>query len=174
MNQMKYKIIGILLVLAPLVSRAQKEATIDKSVVTVIGGAKQAVPLRLTERKFLPMQAVGLPGEDFQLEFQEQGEWPLQKLPQLNPVAIDMREGDEKNSAYGVKYANALKIGGGNYGRTLLNFNVGFAPKENSFLGIYLNHDGNLTGPIAEEFSARNENQVKVLSRYFGEKNLLG
>lgn len=170
MNQMKANIIGIIILLAPWLTCAQKEATIDKSVVTVIGGAKQVVPLRLTDRKFLPMQPVGLPGETFQMQFQEQGEWPLQKLPQLNPTAIDMREGDEKNSAYGVKYANALKIGGGNYGRTLLNFNVGFAPKDNSFLGVYLNHDGNLSGPVAEEFSARNENQVKVMSRHFGEK----
>ena len=170
MNQMKSNILGIFILIAPWVVMAQKEATIDKSVVTVIGGAKQVVPLRLTERQFLPMQSVGLPSESFDMKFQEQGEWPLQKLPQLNPTAIDMREGDEKNSAYGVKYANALKIGGGNYGRTLLNFNVGFAPKDNSFLGVYVNHDGNLSGPVAEEFSARNENQVKVMSRHFGEK----
>ena len=172
MKEIKIKILGIVLLLAPWVLFGQKEATIDKSVVTVFGGVKQTVPLRLTERKFFPMKAVRLPLESFELNFEEQGAWPLQKLPQLNLVAIDMRDGDEKNSAYGYKFSNALKIGAGNYGRTLLNFNVGYAPKANSFLGIYLNHDSNLTGPIAEEMSGRSENQVKVLSRYFGEKIL--
>ena len=79
MKEIKIKILGFVLLLAPWVLFGQKEATIDKSVVTVFGGAKQTVPLRLTERKFFPMKAVRLPLESFELNFEEQGAWPLQK-----------------------------------------------------------------------------------------------
>ncbi len=148
---------------------AQKEAVIEKSIVTLQGGAKQSTVFKMKEREFKLMSTVPLEEGTLVLNFKER-DWRVQNLPTINPIALNMRDGDESNSAYGIKYANTLKIGAGNYGRTLFDFKVGSAPKENKFLGLYVNHDGNLWGPTQDEFSARNENQVKFVSRSFGAK----
>ena len=148
---------------------AQKEAVIEKSDLTVKGGAKQSLVFKMNERTFKPMSAVPLEERTLHLNFKER-DWRIQELPIMNPIVLNMRDQVVLQTDYGVKYANTLQVGGGNYGRTLFDFKVGYAPQENKFLGLYVNHDANFSGPTGDEFSARNENHVKLVSRALGSK----
>jgi hypothetical protein len=98
--------------------------------------------------------------------------WPTDSLPSIQaPVAQDMRSRDTAKVAFGEKYNNVFQLGAGNYGHTLLNFNASYTPKENKFIGVYLNHDANALGPVQTTFSARSENQARLVSRYLGAVN---
>ncbi|CAM4130267.1 hypothetical protein EWU23_02545 [Cytophagaceae bacterium 50C-KIRBA] len=99
--------------------------------------------------------------------------WEGASLPKINNSIVDPREGDELTSSYGPKFKNVFKVGAGNYGHTLMNAHFGFTPNENSFHGLYINHDANRRGPVATSFSGRNENEIKVYSKTFTPSYLL-
>lgn len=146
---------------------------IDKSVIIVQGGAKSRWQLKVSERKYLPLKTFQMP---LSLPANTQKStaviWPTDSLPSIEaPKAQDMRSRDTAKVAFGEKYNNVFQIGAGNYGHTLLNFNASYTPKENKFIGVYLNHDANAQGPVQSTFSARSENQARLVSRYLGAVN---
>jgi hypothetical protein len=86
------------------------------------------------------------------------------------PEALKLQINGSKLAIITIKNTNIAKFGIGNYGRTLFNFNTGYAPRENKFLGLYVNHDANQSGSVLNEFSGRSENEVRFSSRSFGKK----
>ena len=159
-------LIGILL--SP--SLLAQKGTIDRSVITTFGGAKKSIDLKVSERKFeeLPNFKVESPSVILKMEDRS---WPLDSLPKFTePEALKLQINGSKLASLTVKNSNIAKFGIGNYGRTLFNFNTGFAPSENKFLGLYVNHDANQTGSVLNEFSGRSENEVRFSSRSFGKK----
>ena len=94
-------------------------------------------------------------------------------LPVINTSIIGPRAGEELVSPFGSKAKNSIKIGAGNYGRTLLNGHFGYNPSEKESRGLYINHDANSIGPTDNAFSSRSENQVKVYSQSLWSKALL-
>lgn len=148
---------------------AQK-GTIDRSVITTFGGAKKTIDLKVSDRKFeeLPNFKIESPAVILKLENRN---WPLDSLPKFTePEALKLQINGSKLAILTVKNTNIAKFGIGNYGRTLFNFNTGYAPKENKFLGLYVNHDANQSGSVLNEFSGRSENEVRFSSRSFGKK----
>jgi hypothetical protein len=148
---------------------AQK-GTIDRSVITTFGGAKKSIDLKISDRKFeeLPNFKIESPSVILKLENRN---WPLDSLPKFTePEALKLQINGSKLAILTVKNTNIAKFGIGNYGRTLFNFNTGYAPKENKFLGLYVNHDANQSGSVLNEFSGRSENEVRFSSRSFGKK----
>jgi hypothetical protein len=148
---------------------AQK-GTIDRSVITTFGGAKKSIDLKISDRKFeeLPNFKIESPSVILKLENRN---WPLDSLPKFTePEALKLQINGSKLAILTIKNTNIAKFGIGNYGRTLFNFNTGYAPKENKFLGLYVNHDANQSGSVLNEFSGRSENEVRFSSRSFGKK----
>jgi hypothetical protein len=146
---------------------------IDKSVIVVPGGAKSRWQLKVSERKYLPLKTFQMP---LSLPANTQKStsitWPTDSLPNIEaPQAQDMRSRDTAKVAFGEKYNNVFQVGAGNYGHTILNFNASYTPKENKFIGVYLNHDANAQGPVQSTFSSRSENQARLVSRYLGAVN---
>jgi hypothetical protein len=146
---------------------------IDKSVIVVPGGAKSLWQLKVSERQYLPLKSFKMPLSIKEMKQQATSlSWPNDSLPSIQaPAAQDMRSRDTAKVAFGEKYNNVLQLGAGNYGHTMLNFNASFTPKENKFIGVYLNHDANAQGPVQSTFSARSENQARLVSRYLGAVN---
>jgi hypothetical protein len=146
---------------------------IDKSVIIVPGGAKSIWQLKVSERQFLPLKTFDMPLGDKQLKPKLVNRvWPTDSLPNMaTPIPQNMRSRDTAKVAFGKKYSNVLQIGAGNYLHSLVNFNGSYSSNENKFVGFYLNHDANAEGPEAGKFSARSENQARLVSRYLGSKN---
>lgn len=148
---------------------AQK-GTIDRSVITTFGGAKKSIDLKVSDRKFEELPNFKLESPSVILKIEERN-WPLDSLPKFNePEALKLQINGSKLAIITVKNTNIAKFGIGNYGRTLFNFNTGYAPSENKFLGLYVNHDANQSGSVLNEFSGRSENEVRFSSRSFGKK----
>lgn len=148
---------------------AQK-GTIDRSVITTFGGAKKTIDLKVSDRKFeeLPSFKIESPSVILKMDSRD---WPLDSLAKFTePEALKLQINGSKLAIITVKNTNIAKFGIGNYGRTLFNFNTGYAPSENKFLGLYVNHDANQTGSVLNEFSGRSENEVRFSSRSFGKK----
>ena len=148
---------------------AQK-GTIDRSVITTFGGAKKSIDLKISDRKFeeLPNFKIESPSVILKLENRN---WPLDSMPKFTePEALKLQINGSKLAIITIKNTNIAKFGIGNYGRTLFNFNTGYAPRENKFLGLYVNHDANQSGSVLNEFSGRSENEVRFSSRSFGKK----
>lgn len=148
---------------------AQK-GTIDRSVITTFGGAKKSIDLKISDRKFeeLPNFKIESPSVILKLENRN---WPLDSMPKFTePEALKLQINGSKLAILTIKNTNIAKFGIGNYGRTLFNFNTGYAPRENKFLGLYVNHDANQSGSVLNEFSGRSENEVRFSSRSFGKK----
>lgn len=146
---------------------AQK-GTIDRSVITTFGGAKKSIDLKVSDRKYdeLPSFKIESPSVILKMESRN---WPLDSLPKFTePEALKLQVNGSKLAIITVKNTNIAKFGAGNYGRTLFNFNTGYAPRENKFLGLYVNHDANQTGSVLNEYSGRSENEVRFSSRSFG------
>lgn len=148
---------------------AQK-GTIDRSVITTFGGAKKSIDLKVSDRKFEELPNFKMESPAVILKLEEQN-WPLDSLPKFTePEALKLQINGSKLASLTVKNTNIAKFGIGNYGRTLFTFNTGYAPSENKFLGLYVNHDANQTGSVLNEFSGRSENEVRFSSRSFGKK----
>jgi len=148
---------------------AQK-GTIDRSVITTFGGAKKTIDLKVSDRKFeeLPSFKIESPSVILKMDSRD---WPLDSLAKFTePEALKLQVNGSKLAIITVKNTNIAKFGIGNYGRTLFNFNTGYAPSENKFLGLYVNHDANQSGSVLNEFSGRSENEVRFSSRSFGKK----
>lgn len=148
---------------------AQK-GTIDRSVITTFGGAKKTIDLKVSDRKFdeLPSFKIESPTVILKMDSRD---WPLDSLAKFTePEALKLQVNGSKLAIITVKNTNIAKFGIGNYGRTLFNFNTGYAPSENKFLGLYVNHDANQTGSVLNEYSGRSENEVRFSSRSFGKK----
>ena len=148
---------------------AQK-GTIDRSVITTFGGAKKTIDLKVSDRKFeeLPSFKIESPSVILKMDSRD---WPLDSLAKFTePEALKLQVNGSKLAIITVKNTNIAKFGIGNYGRTLFNFNTGYAPSENKFLGLYVNHDANQTGSVLNEYSGRSENEVRFSSRSFGKK----
>ena len=148
---------------------AQK-GTIDRSVITTFGGAIKSIDLQVSDRKFddLPNFKIESPSVVLKLEGRN---WPLDSLPKFTePEALKLQINGSKLASLTVKNTNIARFGVGNYGRTMFNFNTGYAPSENKFLGLYVNHDANQSGSVLNEFSGRSENEVRFSSRSFGKK----
>jgi hypothetical protein len=94
-------------------------------------------------------------------------------LPGIQTNVIGPRTGEELKSPLGSKAKNSIKIGAGNYGRTLLNGHFGYNPTEKESRGLYINHDANSMGPTDNAFSSRSENEIKVYSQSLWSKALL-
>lgn len=154
---------------ASTTSWAQK-GTIDRSVITTFGGAKKSIDLKVSDRKYeeLPSFKIESPSVVLKMESRD---WPLDSLPKFTePEALKLQVNGSKLAIISVKNTNIAKFGIGNYGRTLFNFDTGYAPSENKFLGLYVNHDANQTGSVLNEYSGRSENEVRFSSRSFGKK----
>lgn len=148
---------------------AQK-GTIDRSVITTFGGAKKTIDLKVSDRRYDELPSFKIESSPFSLKM-EQRDWPSDSLPKFTePEALKLQINGSKLAILTVKNSNIAKFGLGNYGRTLFNFNTGYAPKENKFLGLYVNHDANQSGAVLNEFSGRSENEVRFSSRSFGKK----
>jgi hypothetical protein len=148
---------------------AQK-GTIDRSVITTFGGAKKTIDLKVSDRRYDELPSFKIESSPFSLKM-EQRDWPSDSLPKFTePEALKLQINGSKLAILTVKNSNIAKFGVGNYGRTLFNFNTGYAPKENKFLGLYVNHDANQSGAVLNEFSGRSENEVRFSSRSFGKK----
>jgi len=161
--------LGIIGLLQSPALSAQK-GTIDRSVITTFGGANKSIDLRVSDRKFeeLPTFKIESPSVVLKLEKQN---WPLDSLPKFTePEALKLQINGSKLASLTVKNTNIARFGAGNYGRTMFNFNTGYAPSENKFLGLYVNHDANQSGSVLNEFSRRSENEVRFSSRSFGKK----
>ena len=163
----------LLLLLGFLVSSSYlfaQKGTIDRSVITTFGGAKKTIDLKVSDRKFEELPNFKIESPSVILKMEERN-WPLDSLPKFTePEALKLQINGSKLAILTVKNTNIAKFGIGNYGRTLFNFNTGYAPKENKFLGLYVNHDANQFGSILNEFSGRSENEVRFSSRSFGKK----
>ncbi|MEY3412622.1 MAG: hypothetical protein RIQ70_1310, partial [Bacteroidota bacterium] len=167
-------ITSILFVLAAsLISLSLSAQEIDRSVIVVPGGAKSLWQLKVSERQYLPLKSFKMPLSIKEMKQQATSlTWPNDSLPSIQaPPAQDMRSRDTAKVAFGEKYDNVLQVGVGNYGHTLLNFNASHSPQENKFIGVYLNHDAHAQGPVQSTFSARSENQARLVSRYLGTVN---
>jgi hypothetical protein len=148
---------------------AQK-GIIDRSVITTFGGAKKSIDLKVSDRKFEELPNFKMESPSVVLKLEERN-WPLDSLPKFTePEALKLQINGSKLASLTVKNTNMAKFGIGNYGRTLFNFNTGYAPSENKFLGLYVNHDANQSGSVLNEFSGRSENEVRFSSRSFGKK----
>ncbi len=148
---------------------AQK-GTIDRSIITTFGGAKKTIDLKVSDRKFeeLPSFKIESPSVILKMDSRD---WPLDSLAKfMEPEALKLQVNGSKLAIITVKNTNIAKFGIGNYGRTLFNFNTGYAPSENKFLGLYVNHDANQSGSVLNEFSGRSENEFRFSSRSFGKK----
>lgn len=149
--------------------QAQK-GTIDRSVITTFGGAKKTIDLKISDRKYEELPIFKMESPIVTLKVEERI-WPLDSLPKFTePEALKLQINGSKLAILTVKNSNIAKFGIGNYGRTLFNFNTGYAPSENKFLGLYVNHDANQSGSVLNEFSGRSENEVRLSSRSFGKK----
>lgn len=159
-------LVGLLLTPALL---AQK-GTIDRSVITTFGGAKKSIDLKVSDRKFEELPNFKMESPSVILKMDERN-WPLDSLPKFTePEALKLQINGSKLASLTVKNTNIVKFGVGNYGRTIFNFNTGYAPSENKFLGLYVHHDANQSGSVLNEFSGRSENEVRFSSRSFGKK----
>lgn len=149
--------------------QAQK-GTIDRSIITTFGGAKKTIDLKISDRKYEELPIFKMESPIVTLKVEERI-WPLDSLPKFTePEALKLQINGSKLAILTVKNSNIAKFGIGNYGRTLFNFNTGYAPSENKFLGLYVNHDANQSGSVLNEFSGRSENEVRLSSRSFGKK----
>jgi len=149
-----------------------QESRIERSTITIPNSTRAVMNLKVTDRVYSPMKTFGLTNAPIAEVRLNQSNWPLDSLPKIEaPAAQEMRSDEKNKTAYGDKYTNAIQLGVGNYGHTLFNFNAGYSKKENKFLGIHVNHDANQFGAVQSEFSARNENQVRMESRSFGGVN---
>lgn len=86
--------------------------------------------------------------------------WNGKEEHQLTWTKINPREGevfvnDSLNN-------NVIRVGAGSYGYTYLNLNLNKADQR---LGVYLSHDAYAEGPVADIFSRKKSNNVKVWSR---------
>jgi len=148
---------------------AQK-GTIDRSVITTFGGAKATIDLKVSDRRFDELPSFKLESPTVILKMDSR-DWPIDTLARFTePEALKLQVNGSKLATLTVKNTNIAKFGIGNYGRTLFNFNTGYAPSENKFLGLYVNHDANQTGSVLNEYSGRSENEVRFSSRSFGKK----
>ena len=167
-------ITSILFVLAAnVICLSVSAQEIDRSVIVVPGGAKSLWQLKVSERQYLPLKSFKMPLSIKEMKQQATSlSWPNDSLPNIQaPPAQDMRSRDTAKVAFGEKYDNVLQVGVGNYGHTLLNFNASHSPQENKFIGVYLNHDAHAQGPVQSTFSARSENQARLVSRHLGTVN---
>lgn len=170
---MRGKTTILFVIAASLISLHISAQEIDKTVIIVPGGAKSLWQLKVSERQYLPLKSFKMPLSIKEMKQQATSlTWPSDSLPNIQaPPAQDMRSRDTAKVAFGEKYDNVLQLGVGNYGHTLLNFNASHSPQENKFIGFYLNHDANAQGPVKSTYSARSENQARLVSRYLGAVN---
>ncbi len=161
----------MVLVCTPICLKAQ-ESRLEHTIIVIPNTTRAVMNLKVTDRAYLPLKSfektqVNVP--DIRLK---ESNWPLDSLPKIEPpVAQDMRANETNKTAYGDKYSNAIEFGGGNYGHSLFNFNVGQSKKENKFFGMYLHHDANQVGPVKSEYSSRSENQIRFENRSLGRVN---
>jgi hypothetical protein len=169
-NKMIHRYFLCLVGLLSCTSLWAQKGTIDRSVITTFGGSKKSIDLKVSDRKYdeLPSFKIESPSVVLKMETRD---WPLDSLPKFTePEALKLQVNGSKLAIITVKNTNMAKFGIGNYGRTLFNFNTGYAPSENKFLGLYVNHDANQTGSVLNEYSGRSENEVRFSSRSFGKK----
>ena len=149
-----------------------QESRIENSIITIPNTTRAVMNLKVTDRVYSPMKSFGQQQVSVPAIRLKEANWPLDSLPQLAaPAPQDMRANENNRTAYGDKYSNAIEVGLGNYGHSLLNFNVGQSKKENKFFGMYVHHDANQSGPVKSDFSARSENQIRFENRSLGRVN---
>ncbi len=159
------------LICTPSILFAQ-ESQLEHTIITIPNSTRSVMNLKVTDRVYLPMknfgqQQVNVPGIRL-----KESNWPLDSLPKIEaPAPQDMRANETNKTAYGFKYSNAIEVGLGNYGHSMLNFTVGQSKKENKFFGMHVNHDANQFGPVKSEFSSRSENKIRFENRSLGRIN---
>ena len=149
-----------------------QESRIDRSTITIPNSTRAVMNLKVTDRSYLPMKTFGQTANVPLVVKLKESAWAIDSLPKIEaPAAQEMRTDESNKTAYGEKFKNSILLGAGNYGHSLFDFNASQSAKENKFLGVYLHHDANQSGPVLDEYSARSQNLARLESRSLGRVN---